>query len=244
MTQFLKNIKISEISFVPAGANGAEFIAKSADGTMLVEIRKADAVKKAVYGIVYEPDKEDSQGEKATAGEIEKAAWGALQNHAVIKTDHKEPASAYLAESYLAKANDPDGYPEGAWAVVVKVEDDALFEQIEKGECKAFSMGGQAEKVPMEKEISGDSMVYASNLKDALKLLQAVAQTMGDTVEKMGEIAKTTAGGQADLTEKVEKAESEIAAMRVTVQKIADQTTDGRVTSAEPGTPTADPSRY
>jgi hypothetical protein len=249
----LSNIDIAEISFVKAGANGLEFVAKSGQKPLLVTIRKTDAVKKVCYGAIYEPDVLDSQGEKATAAEIEKAAWSAMQNHAVIKADHQDPVKAFLCESYIAKAGDPDGYKPGAWVGGVKVEDDALWASIEKGEFKAFSMGGAAEKTPVEKqgpvkkEIHADSMVYATNFKDALTLLQSIAATMA-------EVTKTIAGKDDAVKKSVDALPAQLAELskkvadgNALIQKIADTVTDGRATSAAPGSgggPPVDPSKY
>ena len=152
MTNQLTDINISEITLCKVGKNGLQFIAKAADGAPRIEvaIRKTDPVKKIAVGVVYEPDNPDLDDDTATAGEIEKAAWSALKNQAVVnKSDHgSEPVGAFLAESYICKTGDPDGFPEGAWAVVIKVEDEALWQEIEKGELTAFSMGGVAQKNP------------------------------------------------------------------------------------------------
>jgi hypothetical protein len=256
MPQQLKNLQITEISFVKAGANGLEFIAKDAAAPpLMVSILKTDAAKKAVYGVVYEPGKVDTQGELATAEEIEKAAWGALQSHAVIKADHTDQVAAFLAESYIAKQGDPDGYAEGAWAVVVKVVDDALWTAIAKGDYKAFSMGGMAEKAPAgkvapqptDKSVNADSMIYASTLSEALKVLQAVAAALGESVAKFAEVApKAQPAAPPELGQKLDKALADLAAMQATVAKIAETTTDGRVTSPAPGggAPAVDPSKY
>ena len=251
MTKLLKNIQISEISLVPVGANGAEFIAKTGEGAILVTIRKTDAAKQIAVGIVYAPEQPDSQDEMATAAEIEKAAWDAMKNHAVVKTDHAELAPAFLAESYLVKKDDPDGFPEGAWAVVVKIEDDALWQQVEKGDFKAFSMGGKAEKEPLEKkpesvekEISIDSMAYATGLQDVLALVNGIAQNLGNVVKETAQLAKSLGGDQAELVKKVDAVGTDLDTVKSTVAKIAEQLTDGRLTSAEPGAPGNDPGKY
>ena len=256
----LKNIQIQEISLVKAGANGVQFITKAADGAprVMAAIKKTDSVKKIAVGIVYQPDTPDSDNEMATAEEIEKAAWGALQNHAIVKTGHKESeaAPAFLAESYIVKAGDPDEFPEGGWAVVVKVEDDALWEQIEKGEFQAFSMGGAAEKAPVEKqgesdpgeevekEVSIDSMVYVTGLKDVLAVVTSIAQNLGDVVKAVGEIAEKASGKNEELEKRNEEINKAVETMGETVKKIAEATTDGRTTSSAPGGAGVDPAKY
>lgn len=255
MPTLLKNIQINEISLVKDGANGEMFIAKSADGTLrlLAQIKKTDAAKQIAVGIVYQPDTPDTDNEMASAEEIEKAAWGALKNHAIVKTDHADPAPAYLAESYIVKAKDPDGFPEGGWAVVVKIEDKTLWEEIEKGEFKAFSMGGKAEKepvekdgeaTPVEKEVYADASVFATGLKDALSLLQSIAASMGDVVKELGEVTKAGNADHESVDKTVEEVKKAVSDIGETVKKIAEKTTDGRVTSPAPGTPGLDPAKY
>ncbi|HKJ77521.1 MAG TPA: XkdF-like putative serine protease domain-containing protein [Gammaproteobacteria bacterium] len=263
MPTLLKNMHINEISLVKTGANGAQFIAKSADEAprLLMPIKKTDAAKQIAAGWVYAPDVEDSQGEISTAEEIEKAAWYAMKNQAVVKTDHEQEAPAFIAESYIVKTNDPDGFPEGAWAVVVKIEDAELWKKVESGEYQAFSMGGAAVKEPVdkgdtprgeqpvEKEVSIDSMVYASGLKDVLAVVNGIAQNLGDVVNKVAELQK--AQGQApqegqahEEPQGVGELRKQMEQLQATVTKIAEHTTDGRATSPEPGHTTIDPARY
>jgi len=253
----LKDISISEITLCKAGKNGLEFIAKSATSAarVIVPITKTDAVKKLAVGVVYQPNTPDQDGDMATAEEIEKAAWSAMKNQAVVnKTAHgSEPVKAFIAESYIAKAGDPDKFPEGAWAVAVKVEDDALWAEIEKGDLAAFSMGGVAAREPVGKAGSEepvakgayvDASVFATGLADSLKLLQAVSTALGDTVTKVGEIAKTLAerdGANAEAQAALRKTLDEV---RETVEKVATLTTNGRSTTPTPGTPTPNPRVY
>ena len=253
----LKDISISEITLCKAGINGLEFIAKSATepARMIVPITKTDKVKKLAVGVVYQPDTPDKEGDMATAEEIEKAAWSAMKNRAVVnKAQHgSEPVQAFIAESYIAKAGDPDGFPAGAWAVAVKVEDDALWAEIEKGDLAAFSMGGVAarepvgksgEAAPVAKGAYVDASVFATGLADSLKLLQAVSTALGETVEKVGEIAKTLAerdGANAEAQAAMRKTLDEV---RETVEKVATLTTTGRSTTPTPGAPKPNPSLY
>jgi len=265
MTNQLTDINVSEITLCKMGKNGLQFIAKAADGAPRIEvpIRKTDPVKKIAVGVVYEPDKPDADEDTATAEEIEKAAWSALKNQAVVnKKDHgSDPVGAFLAESYIVKAGDPDEFPQGAWAIVIKVEDDALWAEIEKGELSAFSMGGVAQKNPVVKTAYVDASVFTYGLKDSLALLQAVAQSLGEVVEKLAGLEKSPEADAAsvpapaaespameDLQKKVEEFKATVGEnmekLQETVNKIAEATTDGRMTSPDAGSPAIDPGKY
>ena len=56
-----------------------------------------------VYGIVYEPDTVDSQGDQANAEEIRKAAYSFMENAQTFKVMHKgRPVKVKILESYIA----------------------------------------------------------------------------------------------------------------------------------------------
>ncbi|MDO5562522.1 MAG: XkdF-like putative serine protease domain-containing protein [Synergistaceae bacterium] len=163
MANLLKNMRINFISLVPQGANGEQVLWKSKEAApigsvaitrtiALAEIAKSEE-KRMVYGIVYPVNKVDSQGDYSTAAEIEKAAYDFMKDLRVqnVDTGHSfEKAGAFVAESWLAKSGDslfPEA-PEGSWAVGIKVEDDALWERVKKGEFKGLSMAGFGTRVP------------------------------------------------------------------------------------------------
>ncbi len=71
-------------------------------------ITKADDPKQLVYGVVYEPDVEDTHGDMMTADEIEKAVHGFMSNLAIAKgavmdTQHDfDPGVGDVVECYVA----------------------------------------------------------------------------------------------------------------------------------------------
>lgn len=256
MAKQLSNINICEITLCKEGKNGLQFIAKAADGAPRFEvpISKTDPVKKIVVGVVYEPDKTDHDGDIASAQEIEKAAWSALKNHAVVnKNEHgSQPVGAFLAESYIVKANDPDEFLEAGWAAVIKIEDDALWSEIEKGEISAFSMGGVAQKSPanktdgddVEKAIQAETMVFADNFADALKVLQAIAGIMEGVTKQANADSAEMKKALSELPEQMGVLNEKIESGQKIIAKIAEATTDGRLSSPQPGNPGIDPSKY
>ena len=155
MAVLLRNIDVQYISLVKKGANKRTIIYKSADDSphsWEIPIRKFDEEKGIVYGIVYAPDDVDTQGEYTTAEEIEKAAYRFMRNlnlHNVDKQHSFSPEGAYVAESWIVRKGDPlfPNEKEGAWAVGIKLEDEELRDQVKKGELKALSMAGKADKL-------------------------------------------------------------------------------------------------
>lgn len=118
-----------------------------------VNFVKADDERQIVYGVVYEPEKVDSQGDYATAKEIEKAAHSFMLNQGVIKIEHNAEVEAAPVESFIAPADFVmDGASErvkkGSWVLGVKVFAKDMWEAIKSGEYTGFSMAGEAVKVP------------------------------------------------------------------------------------------------
>lgn len=157
----LKNIDIRFISLVKAGANNRHIVWKSAEGDVpelvTVPIVKTVDEKRMVYGIVYAPDDIDTQGEYAVASEIEDSAhrfMRGLHLHNVDKQHSYNPEEAYVAESWIVRKGDPI-FPkekEGSWAVGIKVEGEDLWGDVKKGEVKALSMAGTANKIRKDDE--------------------------------------------------------------------------------------------
>ncbi|MDR1451364.1 MAG: XkdF-like putative serine protease domain-containing protein [Helicobacteraceae bacterium] len=184
----LKNIEITHISLVKAGANNKEAIYKSKEGepseSRLSRVFKSDGERGALYGIVYSPDEVDSQGEFAEAAEIEKAAYGFMKslNAKNVDREHSfQSEDAFVAESWLVRKNDAifGGEPIGSWAVVIKLESDALKEAVKKGEIKGLSMAGTADREEVAKD-SGDGA-----LKSLIKgLLDAIKSSKGSEMNK------------------------------------------------------------
>jgi len=129
-------------------------VLKESDG---VQIRKADHRKQIVYGVVLEPDTEDAQGDVISAEDIEEAAHGYLERARKVKARHKgDPIEkAFPVESYIAPCDLKfDGGPygssvvkKGSWVLGVKVLDPEEWAKVEKGEYKAFSVGGTGTRV-------------------------------------------------------------------------------------------------
>jgi len=154
----IKKAKINFISLVPKGASKMPVIYKDDDAFEVKALTKSITDEGELTSIVYPADREDSQGELASAEVIKEMAHefardglGAVDIRHDGKALSKE--QAYVAESFLVPEGDPrfkglvdyDGEPvnpTGAWAVVVKIEDEDLRQKYRSGEWKGVSMGG------------------------------------------------------------------------------------------------------
>lgn len=180
----LRNIRPSLISLVGKAANKTTVIYKSsptADAPQLrtFEIISKDAEKRLVYGLVYSPNDEDTQGDFATAEEIEKAAHSfmqTLETTAKVDTQHNlQPApGVHIVQSYIVNKGD-EMYPdrEGSWAIVVKVDNDEVWGQVKDGTLTGFSMFGTAERIT-ETEDSTDGNLT----KEETSLMKGLFKTL------------------------------------------------------------------
>lgn len=153
MPNRLKNIDVQWISLVRNPANGLPLVLKDANAKPFC-VLKTDDERRMVYGIVYAPDRVDSQGDFADRFEIERAAHQFLkaQRTAQVDANHEFEAlpGAYVAESWIIRGDDgwlSDSLPY-AWAVGIKIEDEALWEAVKAGEWAGLSLAGAAEREP------------------------------------------------------------------------------------------------
>jgi hypothetical protein len=170
MARELKNANITHISYVDKGANQKRFFftksAKKPDFEKQVRlITKSDDPKQLVYGVVYEPDVEDTHGDIMTADEIEKAVHGFMSNlaiaeGAVMDTQHDfDPGVGDVVECYVAPVDFEMGeetIKKGSWVLVTKANDD-IWNKIQDGEVMGYSMAGTAETIEKKKEPAAKS---------------------------------------------------------------------------------------
>lgn len=188
----LSDIQISHISLVKAGANGRTILFKSKEEEpkheVIVQLVKQDTKKGIVYGIVYEPEKVDSQGDIANAEEIEKAAYAFMKACNTLNVDKQHDfnnVNAYVAESWIVKANDPI-FPDavGAWAVAIKVEDPELKQAIEKGDIKGLSMAGDAKTEALSEEDGNILKSIKEGFETFIKSFEKAVSAKSTTITK------------------------------------------------------------
>lgn len=139
--------KVNQVDISKGLTNIQDFIAKSR-----MNVMKLNAPKQIVIGALYipfdenNPETVDTHGHACTKEEIECAAYEFMKQRNLGNVDLQhnfEKGYGYVVESYIAKDGDPDFIP-GTWVVGVKVTDDTVWAQVEKGEIAGFSLAGAA----------------------------------------------------------------------------------------------------
>jgi len=119
----------------------------------MLEFGKIDKKEHIVGGIIYEPDKVDTQGDEANAKEI----WKALKNYMIkkrsIKVMHKGKAkSVPIIECFQAEEDTHKGgtgskhlVKKGAWWLSIYLGDEPeIWKDVLAGKLNGFSMAGRA----------------------------------------------------------------------------------------------------
>lgn len=122
-----------------------------------VEVVKADAARRLVYGVVLEPDVEDTQGDIVSPDDVEKAAHGYVYDHIrpdIIGDQHRQaaPPTVRPVESFVAPCDFTMGdqtIRKGSWVLVGKIDDDELWQQVLAGQKTGWSVGGVGRRVPL-----------------------------------------------------------------------------------------------
>ena len=116
----------------------------------VIPIAKADNEKRLVYGIVMEPDTVDSQGDKTSAEEIEKAAHKFMLDSQAIFSEHENPEpDCNVVESYICPDNIKIGncdVKKGSWIMVTHCAKDEIWDSVKKGELTGYSIRGIANR--------------------------------------------------------------------------------------------------
>lgn len=185
----IMDAKISFVSLVNKAANKRQFlITKAEDGKAQFQtygsILMSEAETHYITGVVYEPMVEDAHKNYMTAEEIVKAEKYFSENSGSIDIQHSfEPEdNLSVVESWITKCDCTIGgkaVKKGAWLMTVKVEDDSIWEKVQKGEITGFSMGGVGkysdEDVDLDdiEKIADDSLCKSERKSLIVKLANA-----------------------------------------------------------------------
>ena len=121
---------------------------------MEFKITKIDKAEQIVGGIIYAPDEVDSQGDYTNADEIRKAMYKFMEKYA---TDTKRIKIQHMGKSYyfpILEVFQPEEdtrkgdqtVKAGAWWLMLKVTNKAIWGLVEKGRLTGFSLGGTAKQ--------------------------------------------------------------------------------------------------
>ena len=149
----LLNLNVNFISIVDDGANRKPIVYKNDTGDQArfdlpIRIVKSDEEKGLIYGVVYEPDTVDTQGDWADSATIERAAHDFLIKGKVRMVDTMHdytPIDGGVVESFI-KNGEAKNYPDakdGAWLVAIK-PDDMTKMKVKSGEYRGLSLSGTA----------------------------------------------------------------------------------------------------
>jgi hypothetical protein len=110
-----------------------------------LQICKLDVAKQIVYGAFLIPNKADHAGDVISSEDVEKVAHEFLTKYREIdEMHHKEKTEADIIESAIAWENGMKYYgkeiPIGTWFGAVKVYNKNIWEKIEAGIYKGFSV--------------------------------------------------------------------------------------------------------
>lgn len=192
--RLLKDVTITHVSYVKRGANNKQFfLAKSdcerADIQFDVEfLSKSDNdEKKLLYGIVYEPDVEDSHGDAMTRDEIEKTAHEFLEFYRNIDTEHNMLSGAgTVVESYVTPVEMKIGksvIKAGSWILVTRATQE-IWDLWKAGDITGYSMFGISRETQMSK---GESKLkkFLENVLSKVGLSKAFNETVESTIEQL-----------------------------------------------------------
>lgn len=226
---FLEDAEISFVSLCKRGKNGIKPIAK-ADGedkfsctvgaTSLIYKKDERSIKEGlINALVWTPNREDSEGHKATPEEIVKMAHSFMKNGSQLDFNHDEKpinkSDIYVCESGIVQKGDPrfEGVTDyqgnkvdatDSWYIVMKVESEELKKQYQEGVIDGVSMGGVARVVP-EEEKDNQSL-----LKSILDCVKPKKQPKENDMkpEEVAEIVKSSIeAGLKPVTDRLEKLE-------------------------------------
>lgn len=181
----MTDVKISFISLVDKPANKRTFLITKGDDKLLeCRILKADNDRHVITSVVYEPMKKDAHDNFMTADQIEKAAHWFLKNGNKVDFQHdfNQAEGCAIVESYIAPDDmEIGGEPvaKGTWVASIEVQNDDIWDKVQKGEITGFSMGGIGKYAEEETDLDD---VEKSERKG---LMSRLAKMLGiDTVEK------------------------------------------------------------
>jgi len=131
------------------------------------EVRKLDEEQRIVFGFASIVEKEgeevlDLQGDLISVSELEKAAYEFLETSREGSRMHEANGQAHAVESFVvtrekAEAMRAGGVLKGdfaaaGWWVGFRVTDDDLWEEVKRGRLPMFSIGGVAQRIPLEED--------------------------------------------------------------------------------------------
>jgi len=219
----LRKVQVSLVSLVSKGANQQPALLKSEDGALCIHaLVKAD-LEGLLHTLVYVPDKVDGQDEWMSAEDIRFAAHYHMRSGAQLDLHHDfTPLSkqqAYPVEHFILQGQDArfpqvdrEGLPvkhNGAWGMIVKIEDPALLALAKAGNLNEVSLycaegcyEASLEQPPVAKSAEGNPATPKKHMDE--KLAEALAKMLAPFQATLAELTKSVAELKAPPIVKVE----------------------------------------
>jgi hypothetical protein len=126
------------------------------DFNMTVPIVKSDEALRVVYGwasVIEDQGRAvvDRQGDVITPDELIKAAHGFMRDSRKGKEMHRDTAVGEVVESIVLTRDVQDALgvnlDKVGWYIAIKILDDTVWNRVQSGEYRAFSIGGRAKRI-------------------------------------------------------------------------------------------------
>lgn len=124
-------------------------------------------VQRIVSGVIAEPLVLDTDNEFYTRAGVLKmySDFVSQRLHKNIDREHNNILTgSEITKTYIALENDPDNYPEGAWIGECKINSDADWDAVKRGEINGYSVEISTLKVSVA--VSSEQMISASGLSE------------------------------------------------------------------------------
>lgn len=130
--------------------------------------KSSNEKQRIVWAEVYAPMRPDSDGEYMDAETIRKMSYEFMKDMKLDQIDSQHNNElvdgASVVESFIARKNDPD-FIEGAWVVGIHIDNDEMWEKVEKGEINGFSIEAFVSKTPKEVTVEVPPVISGKTLK-------------------------------------------------------------------------------
>lgn len=125
-----------------------------------IPIFKVSEDEQIVGGVVYEPMKQDTQGDYSTEEEIREACYYFMEHSLRFKVMHRGAFitdKIKILENYIAPSDmviNEEKIKKGSWILIIRVLDASIWKDIKEGKLNGFSMAGLARRRKTREKIS------------------------------------------------------------------------------------------
>lgn len=123
--------------------------------------------QRIVSGIIAEPLVLDTDNEFYTRAGVLKMYYDFVSQRLQKNIDREHNnilTGSEINKTYIALENDPDNYPEGAWIGECKINSDADWEAVKRGEINGYSV--EISTLKIDVTVSSEQMVLAKGMSE------------------------------------------------------------------------------